>query len=567
MNSAYQNSQPRSSKSAWPEARAVCDRYIGSVADAFRSELYMRSPAAYMTALTYVATVFQGHAVVIDAKRRKIAPALCGILLTSPTICNQVSQRVARPHAEVEAEMGRENIAKTARHKALCFSHIEQRKTLEANLTLAAEQAVRRSVLLAQRAAHDLNEPQKQNFRDVAQKEAEKLARIGLLKQARVQAKAAGDIALADMYSKQLRVARREEVLDYDTAHQRWQSQRDLIESEIARLDGAAEREDALRRSLADHILSEPEAPVAPKLVYLNVPVSAIIKSHSQSLSAAAIFSGGSAFKSLRKQREGIVELLATARRPISVFCTAPLAEVTRDVKALGVEDALWMSMFHVVTDTVEPVVIGGNELDPIDLSEIDDHVKKDIREKFADNFATAEITLSPEAEMLKANTCENLRALCVTQALHPIFEAYLSRLPVTLCAIAGLLYLAARKTGPLSVDVMQDAIVICEWLADEFERAVVPAPELPEGERLAWTLRRAMYGLVDKHMQVGATHPFRVALSTLCNKSGSIGLARAQVRRGVYVMSDLGWVRITPDGLDQAIDMDPYVFGPLHRQ
>jgi Protein of unknown function (DUF3987) len=568
MTTTYQNAQLHSGKSAWPAARTVCDRYIGSASGAFRSELYMRAPAAYMAALTYVAMVFQGHAVVIDKKRRKIAPAFHGILLASPTMCNQVSQHLSGPHAEVEVEMGCEYVAEAARYKALGFSRMAQRKALQADLKLAADEAVRRSVLLARHIEHDLNEPQKQDFFDVTRKEAAKLARIALLKQVRAQARSAGDIALVKMYDKQLPAARREEVLNHATAHDRWQSQRNLIVSEIGRLDGAAEREEALRRALADHIANQPKAPVVPKLVYMNTPVSSIMKSHSQSLSAAAIFSGSSALKSLRKQREGIVELLATARRPISVFCAAPFAEVTRDLKALGVEDAMWMSMFHVVTDArePEPVFLSDDEPEPVQMSELDDWVKKDIRKKFSSNFEISEITLSREAEMLKANTCEKLRALCVNQALNPIFEAYLSRMPITLSAIAGLLYLVARKTGPLPVDVMQDAIVICEWLADEFERAVVPAPEMPPEVGHAWTLRHALYGCVDKKQQLGEPTPFVIALSTLCNKSASIGLSKAQIRRAVSVMRDLGWVRIQADGLDQMIEMDPHLFSQMNR-
>ncbi|WP_104656726.1 hypothetical protein [Ralstonia insidiosa] len=565
----YQNPQLCSGTSLWQKANKAAANYIGAVIDAFLCMLPISGPAALLAAQTYVAAVYQGFGVVMDSKRRKIAPAFRGVLFAPVTTCDQVSHYLLSLLTAVESEIASAHVEKAAKHQALCLSHAEQSKTLEADLKATASQAARHSALLIALAAHDLKEPRKGDFRDVAQKQEEKVKRLASLKQARAQAKAAGDIAAVKLYDKQIQAVRREEVLDYATAHRRWKLQRDTMLSEIARSDGVFEHEQALRQALAEHLAHMPTAPVKPLLVYRNMQVGAISKAHAQSpVPAVAIFNGSSTLKSLRKQREGILELLTTARSPFSILAAAPMSDGKRDAKALDANDASWLSRVHVVSDAFGAEAFPvGDVYDPIDMSEVESHLVQELRKQFSDDFVKQEVSLAPDAERLLSQVCENLRMVRNEQSAHPILDAYLARMPVSIIETAGLFYFATKKTGPLSVEVMSDAIDVCRFFAVAFENAVVPVPEMPEGERFAWTVRRALHGHVDKQTEIGAKQPFRIAFSTLCNKARSIGLSQVQLRHGVAVMQQLGWVRIVPDGLDQMIEMDQHVFDRTNRQ
>lgn len=158
MNSNQQHLRNPAISSPWQKANKAAGNYIGAVIDAFLCMLPISGPAALLAALSYTAAACQGLGVVVDSKRRKIAPAFRGVLFAPVTTCDQVSRHLVALLAAVESEIASAHVEKAAKHQARCLSHAEQSKTLEADLKETASQAALHSALLIALAAHDLKE-------------------------------------------------------------------------------------------------------------------------------------------------------------------------------------------------------------------------------------------------------------------------------------------------------------------------------------------------------------------------------------------------------------------------
>ncbi|CAN0617961.1 conserved protein of unknown function [Burkholderia multivorans] len=574
MNASHSTNVSRAIPVSWPNAFSAFGP-LAPVISALACEHGMSRPAALIVALVKIAVASQGAAYVRDERNRKIALKFNVVLLAPTTTGNEIAQYVASPLAEIEGELASQHTRKAAAYQVACLAALEQRKTLEAELKVAATNAARFSVLLMHHAGHAEKEPHVADFLDAADKFATRDKRIDDLANARAQAKADGNSDLAKVLGAQLKTVRREEVLDFDTAYARWQVRSDSLTVELAQLDGAFEREAHVRLELAELVANAPKKPIVPKLVYRNTPLPAVIKVLGQSQSATSlIITGDATLKTMRKQGDYLIDLLdscptiGTVGAATSLFgTTAPTAAI-RDSKLFTADDAAWLSLIHFVRDSPQQdSPFDGQPFDADALPKFDDMLKVILRQSHDDGFSMQEINLSSDAAKLKLSACEALRALRANRALHPILDAYLARMSITMIVIAALLYLARGEAGLLSVATMQDAIAICQWLAEEFEHAVVPAPEPPPALANAWTLRNALYHHVGKTLQTGREHPFRIAMSTLCGKSSSIGLTKPQIRNAAHEMVRQGWANIKPDGLDLVIDLNPAIFGLRYHQ
>jgi hypothetical protein len=528
---------------------------------------------ARRTVLAEIAAAYLCHVVVVDEKGQAHELVFNLIAQAPVTTVTTLTRRWFQLLDEIQVDIESEFAPMEIAHQVLTMSWAEKTTTLKTDLKSAAKRAARWATLMIVRANHELAEPMPEQFLDVPQKQADKQARIASLQVARTQPKTAGDMALADLHGKQLRDARREKIVDYATAHALWKSQLDVIISELARLAGAPEHEVAVREQLAAHLAAEPQAPVPPRLLYC-VPFAKLEKLHAQAeLPATVITLGSNLLSGLRKERESIVRVLLpndrspdAIRAPICVLGAMPMSGSDK-VVAFDEADAEWLSFFHFVADA--PNFANVSDHVPHDAKaewHFEQSLKDVMREKLAYGATETQLTLAPDAAQKKVTFCENVRAARMGTQFHPILDAYLARVPTTVCVLAALLHLAMGETGPISVAVMDEAIDLCNTLISEFERAVVPVAEMSTAEKPVLSVRHALYGYVDKQMRCGAAQPFRVSMGTLFNKSGSIGLPKAEIRRAAYAMQELNWVRIVPDGLDQVIEMNPYIFDPMHR-
>ena len=566
---------PRHAMNSAPNAYYAFGQYLCSVIDGQASQLNMSRPAAAAFVLFQLSASSKTAAGVCDEHGRKVALAFNVVLVAPAAAGTHATEHLGGLLPEVEGELALRHTQKMAAFQALTLSQAKQREALESELKLAAADAARLTVLEMQLAACEAKEPLEEEFRDVDEQRAALDARLIVLEQARANAKADGDLELAKQLGTQLQSARREAVVDFATAKARWQVKYDALAAEVARLGSAFDREAHVRLELEAHLASKPTQPVLQKLVLDNPSMSALMKAAGQAQSAVTIiFAGDTVLKSMRKQRATLAEVLGhrstmgPLASAVSLFGTITPNMAGREMKSFDVDDAAWLSAINFVRDQDHPALMHGAQSDCLGvLAEFDDAQKTMLRQSHVADFRPQQIALSPEAMMLKAKTCEELRAMRVQRSFHPNFDAYLARMPITFLVVAGLLYVGRGEVGPLSVETMQNAIDICRWLADEFEVAVIPAPEPPPEQAHAWTLRHALQGHVDKARSNGAEHPLRILLSTLVGKSRVIGLTRAQTRNAAFAMTHQGWASIKPDGLDHVIDLSPMVFAMRDRQ
>jgi len=231
--------------------------YLGTVITAQRYEFCMSRSTAALAVLVKIASASQGAAYILDETQRKIPLALNGVMLAPTATYSQFAQRLFRFHAEIEGEVASLHTEKAAAYQLARLSHKVQRQTLKAELKLATAGAAQFELLRIQLASHKATEPQSQDFLEVEEKNAALQVHIAKLEQSRSQAKADGDLELAKTYSKQLKVALGEDVLDSATAHARWQSRYDLRVDEVARLEGVFGL-DHLVDINSNHFFSEP---------------------------------------------------------------------------------------------------------------------------------------------------------------------------------------------------------------------------------------------------------------------------------------------------------------------
>lgn len=524
----------------------------------------------------------QGAAYVVDDQNRRI-PLVFNLLTQVPWATGTaLMQELAGLLTQIEIATTAPTNKRFMHFLANREMRAEALREMKMSIKVATAKAARCKALAAQLDLLDAQKPQEDDYEDFPSKLLSWEKQVAELEIAYEQAKAEGDTVLAKALFKELRDKRANPPQSYETAFERWRIKHAPIAAQYALLDGADAELCRLNAELVELLAAKARErePAAAKLLYRNTPIPPLLKALGSGWPVGmAVYDADLLPRMLVKHAAavadacdaGIVSVHAPGRvQPGFVGTTTP-GSIVREVKALG-QSAATLALFHVVSDSPE-IASGQVEL-PADsecLARFDRHIVEmavtNVLAMMQDDFVPAEITLSGEAAEMLASARGELHARRTGDALHPMYDAYLARMPQSLCQVAGLLHPGRNEHGPLTAETMRTAIETCLALTDEFKRAAVPAPEIPESVRLAWTLRHALYGHVDQQMQADAKQPFHIALSTLCNKTASVGMSRAQIRRAAFAMRDLGWVSIEPDGLDQTIKMDPHCFGKMHRQ
>jgi hypothetical protein len=523
----------------------------------------------------------QGAAYVVDDQNRHI-PLAFNLLTQVPWATGTaLMQELAGLLTQIEIATA----APTNTRFMHCLANREMRaealREMKMSIKVTTAKAARSKALAAQLDSLDAQKPQEDDYEDFPSKLLSWEKQVAELEIVYEQAKTEDDTVLAKALSKEHREKRANPPQSYETAFERWRIKHAPIAAQYALLDGADAELCRLNAELTELLAAKARErePAVVKLLYRNTPIPALVKALVSGWPVGmAVYDADVLPRMLVKHAAavagacdaGIASLGVPSLVQPGFVGTATPGSIVREVKALGVSAAT-LALLHIVSDSPE-IASGQIEppADPACLAWFNRHIVKmgvaKVLAMMQDNFVPAEITLSGEAAEMLASERGELHAHRTGSALHPMHDAYLARMPQSLCQVAGLLYQGRKESGSLGAETMRIAIGMCFALAGEFERAAVPAPEIPESVRLAWMLRHALYGHVDQQMQAGAAKPFRIALSTLCNKTGSIGLSRAQVRRAAFAMQDLRWVSIVPDGLDQVIEMDPHLFGKMHR-
>lgn len=524
----------------------------------------------------------QGAAYVVDDQNRRI-PLTFNLLAQVPWATGTaLMQELAGLLTQIEIATAAPTNMRLMHFLANRETRAEALSQTKMSIKVAIAKAARRKALKAQLDTLDAQKPKEDDYEDFPSKLLSWEKQVAELEIAYEQANAEGDTVQAKALSKEQREKRTSPPQSYETAFERWRIKHAPIAAQYALLDGADAELCRLNAELADLLAAKASErePAVPKLLYRNTPIPAWLKALESGWPVGmAVYEADLLPRMLFKHAAavagacdaGIVSLRAPGRVQPGFVGTATPGSIASEAKALGPSAAV-LALLHIVSDS--PQAASGQvepPADPACLAWFDQHIVEmavtNVLAMMQDDFTPAEITLSGEAAEMLLSEREVLHAHRTGDALHPMYDAYLARMPQSLCQVAGLLHQGRNEHGPLTAETMRVAIETCLALTDEFKRAAVPAPEIPESVRLAWALRYALYGYVDQQMQAGAKQPFHIALSTLCNKSASVGMSRAQIRRAAFAMRDLGWVSIEPNGLDQMIKMDPHCFGEMHRQ
>jgi Protein of unknown function (DUF3987) len=562
--------------------------FAGAATDAFGPDLraVMRAQCAEfgigdqtstLLLLVRIGLANQGAAFVIDDKGRRIPLSINATLLVPQTTARLLLPLLRGPLAEAETVLAETTKSGHAVFESRLLVHSAQRRQLALDLKRAATDVARYRSLSAHLAKVRTREPQEEAYQDLDERLAAHRTRVAGL-EARMQAKTAGDSEVVKAYGQELRAARREEPQSYAAEHGRWQALSDPITNELARLEGAVEAEACLRDAFAAHIASEPKKPEVSTLVFVDASPSEIRKSFGMvtaRVGATAVFTTESAVRSLGRQSDIVVELSDGPARgadwiPFNFVVASPATAFIRDVKALDDDHDGLLSLMHIVADPrYGGVSLGATARDLEVLEVFDQATRTKLREKTLamvdDGWEAQAIALTDEAASLLAATSESLRVLLSANQVPSTLHAYLARVPRYICQVAGLLYLARDETGPISVRTLQNAIDVCRWLADEFERAVSPPAKAPPEYADAWQLRQVMQNYISRCVQCEKQCPLSIALSVLCAKSASIGLTKARIRRAVEFMHGAGWIRLRQEGLDYMVDFNPRHFSMAH--
>jgi|GEM_PF-2944068 len=524
----------------------------------------------------------RGSACVIDDQNRRIPLAFDLLMQAPPATGMALTAELADLLTQIEISTQAATNWRRLNFVAKREMAAEALRQVKASVKVAIARAARRKMLRAQLDVLESQKPKPEDFRDFLSKLTSHEKQAAELEIAIEQAKAEGDATRAKVLSAELREMRANLPRSYETETERWRARYDPVATQHALLDGADEELGRIEAELAELLSARARErePSEPKLLYRNTQIPAVLKALGSGWPVGmAVYDADVLPRMLVKHAAAVASACDVGSTPwhparrrvhLGLVGMATPGAIKREVKTLT-RSATALALLHVVADSPDAASDQiGPSADLDSLARFDQSVvEMAVANTFAmmrDDFMPTEIMLSREAATMLANERGKLHAYRTSQDLHPVHDAYLARMPYALCQVAGLLHLWRNGQGPLMVETMQIAIDLCMTLAGEFERSVVPAPETPENERLAWALRRALYGHVDQQMQANAPQPFRVALSTLCNKASRIGLSRAQVRRAAFTMRDLGWVRIVPDGLDQMVEMDPHLFGQTSR-
>jgi hypothetical protein len=525
----------------------------------------------------------RGAVYVVDDQNRRIPLAFDLLMQAPPATGMALMAELADLLTQIEISAQATTNWRRLNFMAKREMDAEALRQAKASVKVAIAKVARRTRLRAQLDVLEAQKPKPEDYGDFLSKLVSHEKQAAGLEVAIEQAKAEGDTARAKVLSAELREMLANPPRSYETETERWRAKYDPVATQHALFDGADEELGRIEAELAELLgaRAREREPSEPKLLYRNTPIPAVLKALGSGWPVGmAMYDADVLPRMLVKHAAAVAYACDVGMTPwhparrrvhLGLVGMATPGAIKREVKALT-QSATALASLHVVADSPEAASDQiGQPIDLESLARFDQSVvEMAVANTFAmmrDDFMPTEIMLSREAATMLANERAKLHAYRTRQDLHPVYDAYLARMPYVLCQVAGLLHLWRNGQGSLTAETMQIAIDLCLTLAREFERSVVPAPEMSENERLAWALRRALYGHVDQQMKADAPKPFRVALSTLCNKAGRIGLSRGQVRRAAFTMHDLGWVRIVPDGLDQMVGMDPHLFGQTSRQ
>lgn len=574
-NNIQPRPQPESPRKACESALAELMSIVVTLCRAFG----LRFPSAVLVLFSLMGIAFQGAACVVDGVGRRI-PLKVNTFLLAPLATGQVLvQFLTDVVYAVESAVAAEVTRRQAEYKAGEAMRAQTREQLEAAIKKKITEKVRLDALNALIVRLLAEKPEEAEFADFEQKLIERNQRIADLELAIEQGRIDGDAEAVRLHQRELKLLRADEPPSYATATRHWERkfepavrQRDEygdVDAELAQLND----------SLAElNMLGQAEIePVEPKQAYVNVSIPTMCKSVGTGWpNAMGFLSGPTVLKALCKHVTPFGEMIggrmlskyAGGSVVTSFFATAPEDAFERDFKALGQDAAAVTGAFLVASDSKEAEPDAGVNLSkPISLAEIKERIVKMAVARtaamMAKGFQQTEYSLDAEVLTLLAGIEEQIQQFRGGTLLHPAQDTLLVHMPQTICSVAGLLH-AWRSTGAaLPAHAVQRANDICNYFAEAFCRAVVPPPEeLGWAQMLRDTLRR----IVTKKLNRRDPNAYVMAISTILNKSSSIGLTKAQIRRAIDFMLREGWAGLQDhhtDDFDEMIALDHFLFGP----
>ena len=503
-----------------------------------------------------------------------IGPGATGPILT---------QAVAADLTAIEIETAPVAIEKQAMLKAAGQLRLEQRRQIDAAIKVAARKMVRLHALLAQRRELEAREPKADDYPDhqtelIAWNQRKESLQISV-----VQAELEDDPDTAKALCKALNALVATPPSSFEADYRVWSLKVAAVESQIVLLQGADD--EVAHLSAESQVLLEEDAravqPAKPKLVFLNVAVSAVHKAiTTQWPVASALYFGASVIKALIRHGEAMTaagsgRLLsphAPGRVQLGIFAATTPGVFVRDVAAAGADGAAALGNFLILGDLPQhDRGVRQKPSDPDCLAAFDAQVRAmgaaSVHELLSGDFVPPPITVSPDAVAIMEAACSEWRNQRFARNQLLVMDAFLMmRVRQTFYVIAGLLHLWRGEVWSLSVGTMQDAITVGRFLIDQMGHTVAMAREVPAEEIDAKALFHALWGYVDQQMEKGEAKPFEIKLSTLHSKAKNFGLSRARVNGALKVLVAWGWVTVRQEGLDTVLDLDQHRFSSMNR-
>ncbi|WP_186023166.1 hypothetical protein [Burkholderia gladioli] len=574
-NNIQPRPQPESPRKACESALAELMSIVATLCRAFG----LSFPAAVLLLFSLMSIAFQGAACVVDGVGRRISLKVNTLLLAPLATGQMLVQLLTDVVHAVEIAVAGEVTKRHAEYKAGEAMRVQTREQLETAIKRKIAEKVRVDAWNGLIARLLAEKPQEADFADFEQKLIARNQLVADHELAIEQGRIDGDAEAVRLHQRELKLLRADEPPSYATAMRHWERkfepavrQRDEygdVEAELAQLNG----------SLAELNMREQAEiePVEPKQAYVNVSIPTMYKSVGAGWpSAIGLLSGPTFLKALCKHVTPFGEMTggrmlskyAGGSVVTSFFATLPEEPFERDFKALGQDAAAAAGAFLVASDSKEVEFDAAMNLsESVSLAEIKETIVKFAVAKtvamMATGFQQEEYPLSAEALSVLAETEEAIRQFRRATPLHPAQDTLLVNMPQTICSVAGLLH-AWRPTGAtLPAHAVQRANDICNYFADVFCRAVVPPPE-----ELGWAqlLRDTLRRIVAKKLNRRDPNAYVMAVSTILNKSSSIGLTKAQIRRAIDFMLREGWAGLQDhhtDDFDEMIALDHFLFGP----
>lgn len=540
----------------------------------------LQFPSGVLLLLCLMSIAFQGAACVVDGVGRRI-PLKVNTFLLAPLATGQILVQFLTDvvHA-VEIAVAGEVTKRHAEYRANEALRLQMREQLEAATRKKVAEKVRRDGLCALIDRLLAGKPQEADFADFQQKLIARNQHIADLDQAIEQARIDGDVEAVKLHRQELKRLRAEEPVSYETATRNWERkfepavrQRDEygdVDAELAMLnDRLAEL------NLREHAEIEP---VDPKQAYANASIPAMYKSVGAGWPVANGFlSGPTVLKALCRHMTQFVEMTggrmlskyAGGSIVASFFATVPQEAFERDFKTLGHDAAAVAGAFLVASDSKDDGLDGPMTLtESTNLPGIREKIVKFAVDRtiatMSASFRRTEHSLDTEALTVLAGIEDQLYRHRRGAPIHPAQDALLVNMPQTICSVAGLLHAWWPTKMEVPAHAVRRATSICEYLADVFHAAVVPAPEV-----LGWAqvLREVLCRIVAKKVSRGDEKAYVMAVSTILNKSSLIGLTRGEISQAIAFMRHAGWVSSEhhdADDFDEILVLNQAQFGQM---